>query len=140
MTVPAAVTAIGDPTFNYCESLARVYFAGDAPAVAGWDTFHDANAATVYYVPGTTGWGSTFAGRPAVLWNPRIVDPRRGTNGLAFVITGTADIPIAVETATDLLADPWMPLETTTLVGGALDFTDEESAKHAARYHRIATP
>jgi hypothetical protein len=29
----------------------------------------DTNA-TVYYLPGTTGWGTTFGGRPTALWTP----------------------------------------------------------------------
>jgi hypothetical protein len=29
----------------------------------------DTNA-TVYYLPGTTGWGATFGGRPTALWTP----------------------------------------------------------------------
>jgi hypothetical protein len=29
--------------------------------------FQDMNA-TVYYLPGTTGWGPTYAGRPTALW------------------------------------------------------------------------
>jgi hypothetical protein len=32
--------------------------------------FSGDNNATVYYLPGTTGWGTTFGGRPAVLWDP----------------------------------------------------------------------
>ena len=46
----------------------------------GSDVFAGATNATVYYLPGTTGWGPTFAGRPAVLWNPLVdtADPNFG--------------------------------------------------------------
>ena len=37
--------------------------------------------ATVYYLPGTTGWGTTFGGRPTVLWDPPTIpaSPRTQT-------------------------------------------------------------
>jgi hypothetical protein len=34
--------------------------------------FHGDNNATVCYLPGTTGWGSTFGGRPTALWDPQV--------------------------------------------------------------------
>jgi len=48
-------------------NLTEVDFQGNAPRAAGANCFHDDNGATVYYLPGTTGWGVTFGGRPAVL-------------------------------------------------------------------------
>jgi hypothetical protein len=38
---------------------------------------HDNNA-TVYYLPGTTGWGTTYGGRPTALWLPSL-SPRAQT-------------------------------------------------------------
>ncbi len=66
ITVPASVTSIGNNAFSGCANLAGVFFIGNAPA-HGMDVFTGADNATVYYVPGTTGWGTTFGGRPAVL-------------------------------------------------------------------------
>jgi hypothetical protein len=37
------------------------------------DAFIGANNATVYYLPGTTGWATTFGGRPTVLWDPPVI-------------------------------------------------------------------
>jgi hypothetical protein len=68
-TVPDGVTSIGDDAFMNCTSLTGVYFQGNAPSL-GWYVFNGANNATVYYLPGTTGWGPTFGGRPAVRWDP----------------------------------------------------------------------
>ena len=51
---------------NDCTSLTGVYFQGNAPSLAGSSVFDGDNHATVYYLPGTTGWGSTFGGRPTV--------------------------------------------------------------------------
>jgi hypothetical protein len=31
--------------------------------------FLGANKATVYYLPGTTGWGKEFGGRPTAVWD-----------------------------------------------------------------------
>jgi hypothetical protein len=66
ITIPSSVTRIGAHAFDYCFGLSNVYFQGNAPtadsSVFEYDTY-----ATVYNSPGTTGWSSTFAGRPAVL-------------------------------------------------------------------------
>ena len=67
VTIPPSVTSIADQMFWYCTSLTSVYFGGNAPAV-GFQVFMGDNNATVYYLPGTTGWGSTLGGLPAVLW------------------------------------------------------------------------
>ena len=63
VTIPASVTNIEAGAFLDCITLTSVYFAGSAPIV-GSTTFLDDNA-TVYYLPGTTGWSNTFAGLPA---------------------------------------------------------------------------
>jgi hypothetical protein len=53
-----------------------IYFYGNAPnygepwrdgiakILGGLDT------GTIYYVPGTTGWGATFGGHPTAPWKP----------------------------------------------------------------------
>lgn len=43
--------------------------------------------ATVYYLPGTMGWGSTFGGRPTALWDPSS-QFGYATNGNAITIKG----------------------------------------------------
>jgi hypothetical protein len=60
VTIPGSVTSIGDLAFAECNNLTNVYFAGNAPA-ADSSVFLDDNA-TVYYLPGTTGWSNTFGG------------------------------------------------------------------------------
>ena len=66
VTIPNSVTRIGDGVFYYCASLSGDYFQGNAPSL-GWDDVLRRQQATVYYLSGTTGWGATFGGRPAVL-------------------------------------------------------------------------
>jgi len=53
--------------FYDCNALKGVYFKGDEPDYYT-DLFSDDSQATVYYQSGTTGWGSTFYGRPTALW------------------------------------------------------------------------
>ena len=60
------VTTIGECALWECTSLANVHFAGNAPA-PGLEML-SATPATVYYLPGTTGWGATYAGRPTAVW------------------------------------------------------------------------
>ena len=98
--------------------------------------------ATVYYLPGASGWSEQFAGRPALLWNPRIagVSAGVGTNGVTLNITGTTNIPIAVEACTNLLMGFWDQLQTNILSTGFLNFTDRASTNYPARFYRIAGP
>ena len=69
VTIPGSVTSIGSCAFSFCGGLTGVYFKGNAPGV-GSDVFNGDSNTVVYYLPGATGWGSTFAGRAAVLWKP----------------------------------------------------------------------
>ncbi|MGH7941095.1 MAG: leucine-rich repeat domain-containing protein, partial [Limisphaerales bacterium] len=74
--IPASVTNIGPNAFNSCVSMRGIYFWGNAPdygepwrggiakVLGGLDT------GTIYYRQGTTGWGTTFGGRPTALWEP----------------------------------------------------------------------
>jgi hypothetical protein len=74
LTIPSSVTDIGGDEFAGCVSLTNVTCEGNAPiadatiATAGGG----ASNLTVYYYPGTSGWGSTFDGIPAVMLNPPI--------------------------------------------------------------------
>lgn len=69
ISIPIGITSIWNNAFSYCTSLKEVYFHGNAPNI-GTDVFEGSNNATVYYIPGTTGWESTFGGRPTSPWNP----------------------------------------------------------------------
>ena len=80
-TVPLSVSTIGDNAFAYATNLTAAYFQGNAPT-PGLSIFSADTNVIVYYLPGTTGWGATYGGVPAVLWNPRALRPesqlRRG--------------------------------------------------------------
>jgi hypothetical protein len=76
ITIPSSVTSIADnpaysSTFYGCANLTSVFFQGNAPT-AGLSEFSGDNNVTVYYLPGTTGWGAKFGGVAAVLLNPPV--------------------------------------------------------------------
>ena len=67
VTVPAMVANIGDRAFRYCPRLKELRFAGNVPRL-GRDVFQYGTSPTIYFRPGTTGWGETFGGRPTAVW------------------------------------------------------------------------
>jgi hypothetical protein len=67
--IGTGVQSIGSQAFEDCPELKKVYFLGDAPGSIGSYVF-SGSSVTAYYLPSATGWGSTFAGIPAVPWNP----------------------------------------------------------------------
>ena len=70
ITLPSSLASIGTKAFHICSSLTAVYFKGNAP-ILGKETFDRERKATIYYLPGTTGWGKEFGGRPTAVWNPQ---------------------------------------------------------------------
>jgi hypothetical protein len=88
VVVGISVTNIGDYAFLGCTSLLSVYCGGNAPR-QGAGVFDNADNVTVYYLPGTTGWGATFGGRPTALWKQAGDFTFTNANG-AITITGYA--------------------------------------------------
>jgi hypothetical protein len=150
-TIPASVTTLGDGIFAYCANLSGVFFHGNAPTnfVSGPVLFppklfyNDTNT-TAYYLPGTTGWGSTYQEIPAVLWNPLIQtgDGNFGVqnNQFGFDIKGTAAIPIVVEGCTNLANPVWTALTNVTLTNGLFHFSEPAQPASAGRFYRIGSP
>jgi hypothetical protein len=151
-TIPNSVTSIGMAAFNNCISLTGIYFQGNAPSASGLGhflVFYGDSNTTVYYLTGTTGWGATFGGRPAVLWNPQALtsDPSFGVraNQFGFNITGSSNLVIVVETATNLANGIWIPLETNTLntfvgTNGTSYFSDPQWTNYPSRFYRFRSP
>jgi hypothetical protein len=142
LTIPASVTSIETNAFQDCIVLTSVFFQGNAP-VAEASVFTNVNA-TVYYLPGTTGWSNQFAGLPAVLWNPLIQtgDASFGvrSNKFGFNITGTNDFMVVVEASTNLASPVWTPLQTNTLTKGAFYFSDPQWTNYSSRYYSLGLP
>jgi hypothetical protein len=159
ITIPASVIDIaggymveGDATwgaFTYCTSLTGVYFKGNAPSV-GRNVFYDVPA-TIYCLPGTTGWGPDCDRRPTAPWylpNPTILNFGPGfglkTNRFGFRISWATNASVVVESSTNLAGATWSPIATNTitmgidpLTDGWSDFTDPAPATAPARFYRL---
>lgn len=143
VTIDGGVTNIGYMAFYDCPSLSRVFFKGDAPGV-GFDVFTGDDKATIFYLPGTTGWGTTFDGLPTVLWNQQVeaTDASFGlrANQFGFNIRGTSNIVVLVEASTNLATPTWSPLATNTLTSGSSYFSDPQWTKYPSRFYRLRWP
>ena len=143
VSIGSSVTDIGYYAFYQCNNLKAVYFGGHQPS-AFPDVFDAGASPTVYYLPGTTGWESTFSGRPTVLWNPTAptADPAFGLKAgkFGFNITGSPDIEAVVEACSDLSNPVWLPLSTNTLTGGSSHFVDVNWTNHPTTTYRFRSP
>ncbi len=141
ITIPNSVTSIGEAAFYGCTGLTGVYFQGNAPTV-GESAFSGDNA-TAYYLPGITGWRTTFFGCPTAVWLPQAQtrDASFGvrTNRFGFNINWASGRVVVVEACS--LANPiWVPLQTNTLTGGSCYFGDPDWTNYPARCYRLRSP
>jgi hypothetical protein len=137
VTIPGSVSSIGNSAFGNCTNLTSAYFQGNAPPDDG--TVFSGDPATVYYLAGTTGWGSTFGGVPAVLWNPQAKTFTFTDGQFGFNLTGPANAVIVVEACTNLSHPVWQPVSTNTLSGlGTSAFSDPTG--YPMRYYRFRSP
>jgi len=141
ITIPDSVTAIGGSTFQGCRSLTGIFFEGNAPRFSH-DAFGFNLIATVYYLPGTTGWSPIVEGLPTAPWvlpEPLILttppDFGVGTNGYGFIISWATNASVVVEACTDLALPDWSPVGTNTLVDGWSYFSDPEWTNN--RFYRL---
>jgi hypothetical protein len=146
VTIPCSVGSIEQLAFGYCSNLTGVYFQGNAPSLDSRG-FDHASKASVYYLPGTTGWGSTFGGLPTAPWLlpcPLILNSSPGfglqTNGFGFIISWATNIPVAVEACTDLANPLWSPVGTNTLTNGSSYFSDPQWTNYPTRFYRLRSP
>lgn len=148
VVVGKGLSYLGIGAFSGCSNLVGVYFKGNAPTpgttIFYVDVFGSDPSTTVYYLPGTTGWGSTYARFPSVLWNPQIQtgDASFGVrqNGFGFNIIGTTNIPVVIEACTNLGAGSWIPLQSCTLTNGLVYFGDPQWTNYPRRFYRIRSP
>ena len=139
LTIPASVTTIGDYAFYNDTSLTSVNFSGNAPPDDGTIFYQD--PATVYYLPGTTGWGSTFGTVPAVLWNPQAHMFSLAGGQFGFNLTGPANATIEVDACTNLSHPVWQTVATQTLSAlGTSAFTDTQFSAYPIRFYRFRSP
>jgi hypothetical protein len=136
VTIPNSVTNIGSYAFYYCPSLTSVYFQGNSPTPTNDSTVFYEDSATVYYLPGTTGWGAMFDSRPTAPWLP---NPRILNNG-DILIQFSGGVPGAlydVEESSNLLT--WTVAATDPANAmGSFSFEDTATAGVPMRYYRAA--
>ena len=139
VTIPGSVASIEGSAFSGCSQLKTVLFEGNAPSAEASVLSGDADV-IVYYLPGTTGWGSTFCGVGAVLWNPVACGPAVHDNRFAFSIIGTANIPVAIERCTDLAGGAWAIAQSGILTNGLLRFSDPSWTNDPCCFYRLCFP
>ena len=145
VSIGDSVTNIGDKAFEDCSQLASIFLMGNAPTT-GSNVFANSTEATVYYLPGTTGWDefSVAAEVPVVLWNPLI--QASGTNfgvkdsQFGFNISGTTNIQVVVEACTNLANPVWIPLQSLKLTNGLVYFSEPFQVESPARFYCISPP
>ena len=148
--IPSSVTSIGEGAFEYCPSLTGIYFQGNSPSPTNDSTVFsgnpNGNPATVYYLPGTTGWGAMFDGLPTAPWflpNPLVLNNGPGfgmqPGGFGFTISWATNASIVVEAATNLANPIWIPVSTNTLTGGTNHFSDPQWTNYPGRFYRITS-
>ncbi len=140
--IGSGVTNIGGAAFYNCTQLGEVYFRGNAPNVTSYSFNY--TPATVYYLPGTTNWGPTYAGRPTALWLPRVptADSSFGvsSNQFGFNVRWASGMTIVVEACTNLADAVWSPLQTNSLAADSFYFSDPDWTDYPARLYRIRSP
>jgi hypothetical protein len=143
ITIGKSVTNMGSMVFGYCTSLEGVYFKGDAPQL-NTQVFEHLDKTIIYYLPQTQGWGPTFDGRKAVLWNPTVAtnDANFGFKAgqFGFTISGSTNLIVVVERSSTLSNPVWIPVATNILTGGSSDFIDTAAINEPTGIFRLRSP
>jgi hypothetical protein len=142
VTIPQNVTDIENGAFDGCSSLTGLYFQGNPPTL-GANAFAGVSAAaTVYYLPGSAGWGTMFDNFPAVELNPplQISDVGVQSDEFGFSFAGTNDQVIVVQACANLATANWQPIQTNTLSGTNFNFIDSQWRNYPCRFYRLRSP
>jgi hypothetical protein len=148
ITIPRSVTLfdydVVSLQFGNCTNLTSVFFQGNAP-IADSTVFRGANSnVTVYYLPGTIGWGTDFSGVPMTLWTlpyPLILNntPAFGlqSNQFSFTVSWATNLSVVIEASPDLGNLKWSPVTTNALSGGIFNFSDPQWTNYPNRFYRV---
>jgi hypothetical protein len=114
---------------------------GSTPSLGGTNVFvYDTNV-TVYYLPGTTGWSTNFAGVPTALWRPQLLTSNSSfgvqTNQFGFDVTWASGMTVVVEASTDLVNGVWSALATNAITGSSFYFGDPQWTNYSNRFYRV---
>ena len=143
IVIPASVASLQLAVFEACPNLASIFFSSNAPTAGSFIFQGDTNL-TVCYLPGMSGWGSTYAGVHTVPWNPSILPTTASfgvqSNNFGFTITGATGIPFVVAVCTNLTNPVWQPVQTNLLTSGTFNFSDSQLTGNPGCYYRLRTP
>jgi hypothetical protein len=146
VTIGSGVTNIGNGAFMNCVKLTSVYFKGNAPSPSNdQSVFSGENAAaTVYYLPETSGWtnltDNLFDNVWVQLWNPQMQNPGVRTNQFGFTITNSYGLLVVVEACTNLAIPSWTSVGNNANAGGSSYFRDPQWTNYPARFYRLRSP
>ncbi len=62
------------------------------------------------------------------------------TNQFGFNITGSSNLLVVIEASTNLANPNWYPVQTNTLNGSTLYFTDPQWTNYGSRFYRVTWP
>jgi hypothetical protein len=145
ITFPATLAELGDEAFGNCSGLVGAYFQGDAPGTNATVFLDD--QVTVYYLPGTTGWGASYGGATTAFWTlpqPLILTSGKTlgiqSNSFKFTVSWATNANVVVETSANLTDSGWQPMQTNHLTNGVFYFHDSQWSNHPSRLYRIRSP
>jgi hypothetical protein len=142
VTLPNSVTSIGSYAFESCTNLSAAYFEGNAPGADS--TVFSGESGTVFYLPGTTGWETTFGGWPTAAWyqsSPAILGGSSGpgvtSNQFQFTAAWATNTSVVVLACTNLAQPVWTPVATNALVNNVSSFSDPFWTNFSQRFYRV---
>ena len=148
VVIPNSVGYIGPEAFSGCGGLRSVYFQGNAAfadsGIYDRGVFFGAADVTVYYLPGTTGWGVTYGDRPTAVWSSPVILSNSpsfglGADGFGFLVSWAPNASVVVEAGSGLDSPVWTRLRTKTLTGGTVFFSDPQWTSYPNRFYRVTT-
>jgi hypothetical protein len=144
VTMPSSLVLVQAAAFYASYGLTSVYFLGNAPRVTsnGQSTF---SSATLYYLPGTVGWGATLDHRPTAAWvlpQPLILGRSVCvTNGsFGFIMSWASNATVAVDACADINSPVWTQLDSRALTNGFSYFGDSYRTNDSSRFYRLRSP
>jgi hypothetical protein len=143
IVLPGSVTNIDQRAFGDCANIRGAYFEGNAPT-GDATVFSGDNISTIYYLPGTSGWGSSYGSRPTAVWQPAILttDGFFGAQGgqFGFNLSWASNMTVTVQANSDLTTTNWSSLQSCVLTNGTFYFSESLQGNAVGRYYRLSYP
>jgi hypothetical protein len=114
VTIPSSVASVGSEAFANCTNLTSVYFLGEAPSDPGV-VFSPNPSTAVYYLAGTSGWGSSFGGLPVQPWVPQARESGFVADHFSATVTGPESVVVIMDASPTVGPPQWQPVATNTL-------------------------